>query len=157
MPIKFINIFILPILLLMVLSSSFIYAGWNESSEDCSNMATDANDADKCVELNIPLLDPSNPETKINSIMHEAGTSQGGMTIMSIMVKYMYKITLYFAGTILVGYMVWGGIQLMLSRGTASSFTAKEKIIMSIQGIIILLFAGYFLYIINPTFFSFGQ
>lgn len=127
------------------------YAEWYEAGEgEC----TPEQLRQGCIDLHIPWYDPANPGNPTTGFLKEGGGGTPSDTIFVLLIKYIYKIAAYVAGTILTIYIIIAGIQMIVSKNASSFIDAKEKLISAIEGIIVLVLAGYILYLINPSFFS---
>lgn len=132
----------------MILSNTTTNAGWSEAGGGKCN-----EDQLKkgCIDLHIPVYDPANPGNPTTGFLK---SDSGEETIFVLMVKVIYKMIAYIAGTILTIYIIIAGLQMIVSKNSSSFVDAKGKLISAIEGIIILILAGYILYLINPSFFS---
>lgn len=77
-----------------------------------------------------------------------------GAGIIKTYVKQIYIFAASIIGFISVCVIIFSGIQISISGVSGSIEEAKERIIQSIMGLVLLFLSGLILYTINPTFFS---
>lgn len=80
--------------------------------------------------------------------------SSTGAGLVKTYVKQMYIFGAGIGGFIAVVIMVASGIQISVSGVTGDISAAKDRIIQSITGLVLLFLSGLILYTINPTFFG---
>lgn len=77
-----------------------------------------------------------------------------GASIIKIYVKQIYIWAAGTIGFISVIIIVVNGIRISVSGASGDITQAKERILQSISGLVLLFLSGLLLYTINPTFFS---
>lgn len=80
-----------------------------------------------------------------------SGSGIGGVTLF---IKQAYIFGSGIVGFIAVVVIVVSGIQISVSGVTGDITSAKERIMQSIAGLVLLFLSGIILYTINPTFFT---
>lgn len=109
----------------------------------------------ECVDLrSIYHKDPS--QCEIDSICEKRQWIIGdsGASIIKIYVKQIYIWAAGTIGFISVIIIVINGIRISVSGASGDITQAKERILQSISGLVLLFLSGLLLYTINPTFFS---
>lgn len=85
----------------------------------------------------------------------QAYISDSGANLLYIYVGNIYRWAAGIIGIITVFYIVVGGVEIATAGGDAGKIdSAKERIVRSIMGLVILFLSGLFLYSINPNFFT---
>jgi hypothetical protein len=79
---------------------------------------------------------------------------ENGASIIKVYVKQIYMWAAGTIGFIAVFTIVLNGIRITLSGVSGDLTQAKERILQSISGLVLLFLSGLILYTINPTFFS---
>lgn len=80
--------------------------------------------------------------------------STSGTGIIKVYVKQLYRWAAATVGFIAVVTIVVSGIQISISGVSGDITSAKNRILQSIAGIVLLFLSGIILYTINPDFFS---
>lgn len=80
--------------------------------------------------------------------------ADSGAGILKIYIKQIYFIGGGLVGFIAVTVLVVSGIQIAVSGVSGDISAAKDRIIQSLTGLVLLFLSGLILYTINPTFFS---
>lgn len=82
-------------------------------------------------------------------------TGQSGADIFGKYISMLYKWAASIVGIISVLVMVFSGVQISMAGGdTAKIDSAKNRIMQSIIGLVLLFLSGVILYAINPGFFT---
>lgn len=79
---------------------------------------------------------------------------ESGASIIKVYIKQIYLWAAGTIGFISVVIIVLNGIRISVSGVSGDITQAKERIIQSISGLVLLFLSGLILYTINPTFFS---
>lgn len=79
---------------------------------------------------------------------------ENGASIIKVYVKQIYIWAAGTIGFIAVVVIVLNGIRITMSGVSGDVTQAKERILQSISGLVLLFLSGLILYTINPTFFS---
>lgn len=77
-----------------------------------------------------------------------------GMGILQLYVKQLFTFGSMIVGAVAVGIIILNGVKISVSGVSGDISDAKQKILQSFSGIILLFFAAIILYIVNPGFFS---
>ncbi len=80
--------------------------------------------------------------------------SKSGATLLYTYISIIYKWAAGTIGIVAVLFLVWGGFEIATSGDSNRIDKAKERIMQSIAGLVILLLSGAILYTINPNFFT---
>jgi hypothetical protein len=72
----------------------------------------------------------------------QAPTSIPQVKIDNTLVSNIFSLVLALAGAVAVAFIVWGGIQYVISQGESSKITqAKNTLLYSIVGLVIVMFS----------------
>ena len=83
--------------------------------------------------------------------------SDGGTAMISGYIGMIYRWGASFVGLIAVLVIVLSGVQIATSGGDSQAIeSAKDRILKSIGGIVVLFLSGLILYTVNPNFFTLG-
>lgn len=99
--------------------------------------------------------DSASPIPLVHCSLVERITGDTGTDIFSQYVGALYKWAVGIVGIVTVLIMVASGIQISMAGGDSAKIdSAKNRIMQSIIGLVILFLAGLILYTINPGFFT---
>ncbi len=94
-------------------------------------------------------------ENKVKCDFVQVYLSTSGMSLLFGYIGIIYKWFATIVGTIAVLYLIIGGLMWTTAGDSSENIDkAKEKIIQSITGLVILFLIGIILYTLNPTFFQ---
>lgn len=96
---------------------------------------------------------PFDHESSVTCSVMYYVSGKNGIEIFSQYVKYLYKWAAGIVGIVAVFTIVYNGIAISMSAGGEIT-EAKNRIMQSIVGLVILFLSGLILYTINPTFFT---
>lgn len=97
----------------------------------------------------------TSPIPLVHCSLVERITGDTGTDIFSQYVGALYKWAAGIVGIVTVLIMVFSGIQISMAGGDSAKIdSAKNRIMQSIIGLVILFLAGLILYTINPGFFT---
>lgn len=86
----------------------------------------------------------------------QAIIAESGISLLMVYLGLIYRWAAAVIGIVSVAYMVWGGIMIATAQDDTTAIDkAKEKILQSIAGLILLFLSAIILYTINPNFFTF--
>lgn len=105
--------------------------------------------------LPITINGEASPKPLVHCSLVERITGDTGTDIFSQYVGALYKWAAGIVGIVTVLIMVASGIQISMAGGDSAKIdSAKNRIMQSIIGLVILFLAGLILYTINPGFFT---
>jgi len=85
----------------------------------------------------------------------QAFISVGGIDMLFTYISLIYRWGVGMVGSVSVAYLIYGGFLILTSGDDSSKLdSAKEKVIQSLGGLILLFLSAIILYTINPTFFT---
>jgi hypothetical protein len=85
----------------------------------------------------------------------QAIIAQSGMELLMSYIGIIYRWAAGVIGIVSVIYLVWGGFMITAAQDDTSAIDkAKEKIMQSIAGLVLLFLSAVILYTINPNFFT---
>ena len=103
----------------------------------------------------LPINENGVPKPLVHCSLVERITGDTGTDIFSQYVGALYKWAVGIVGIVTVLIMVASGIQISMAGGDSAKIdSAKNRIMQSIIGLVILFLAGLILYTINPGFFT---
>jgi len=80
--------------------------------------------------------------------------AQSGADLLYTYVGQIYKWAAGSIGIVAVLFLVWGGIEISTAQGDSGKIEkAKERILQSLGGLVLLFLSALILYTINPNFF----
>ena len=83
--------------------------------------------------------------------------AQSGAELLYSYMGRIYKWAAATVGIVAVLYLVLGGIEISAAQGDSGKIDkAKERIMQSLGGLVLLFLSGLILYTINPNFFTIG-
>lgn len=81
--------------------------------------------------------------------------AQSGVDLLMQYIGIIYRWAASVIGIISVIYLVWGGFMITTAQDSTEAIgKAKEKIMQSIAGLVLLFLSAVILYTINPNFFT---
>ncbi|MBI4994242.1 hypothetical protein HZC21_01185 [Candidatus Peregrinibacteria bacterium] len=105
--------------------------------------------------LPIGINGSASPIPLVHCSLVERITGETGTDVFSQYVGALYKWAASIVGIVTVLIMVFSGIQISMAGGDSAKIdSAKNRIMQSIIGLVILFLAGLILYTINPGFFT---
>jgi len=114
---------------------------------------TTSNGAKSCTSTYKESCTPSGESTICQRV--QVIFAQSGAGLLYSYIGLVYKWAAGVIGVVSVLYMVYGGIKIATAGDDAGKITsAKEKIMQSISGLILLFLSAVILYTINPNFFT---
>ncbi len=135
---------------LLVSTSSLADCTTNPNGAGCSATVNNGlNQTNGTIILREPLLPGKN--------IIDVSASQGTLGIVSQYIKMVYQYMLAAGSLIGIISLMFAGVQMMVSAGDSKAMGEAKKIITTtFQALAILYLSGLILYVINPTFFTFG-
>ncbi len=101
--------------------------------------------------------DPNKPEKQLSTVICQPVQilyAQSGANVLYTYISLIYRWTAGTAGIVTVLYLVIGGIGIATAQGDSGRLEkAKERIVNSIAGLVLLFLSALILYTINPNFF----
>lgn len=124
--------------------------------EEASDLITKGCNNDNSKEALPIVTDGSaSPIPLVHCSLVERITGETGTDVFSQYVGALYKWAAGIVGIVTVLIMVFSGIQISMAGGDSGKIdSAKNRIMQSIIGLVILFLAGLILYTINPGFFT---
>ncbi len=113
-----------------------------------------ANDSTSCTSEYVPVGKCSPGENEFCQRV-QVIIAQSGINLLMTYLGIIYRWAAGIIGIISVAYLIYGGFLIATAQDdTGKIDTAKEKIIQSLSGLILLFLSAVILYTINPNFFT---